>query len=233
MPIEKTLLVSEIFAAHQGEGATVGRAAIFIRLAGCNRNCVWCDSKFTWDKAKGRYMFAKDIMAQIEKYPNIHRVIFTGGEPLLQQNAKELALLLGTLRYYDYTIEMESNGDITPNVVVRQHVDQFNISPKLKHAGGRPMRLEQLQYWMTRTNAIIKIVVQTEEDIVAVVKMYRDSKCSPTEAPWRDRLFVMPEGATKDLHEARCKALTDRCLQEGLNMCVRSHIVLWDGERER
>ena len=46
---DRELKVSEIFASIQGEGPSAGAAAVFLRLAGCNLRCHWCDTKYTWD----------------------------------------------------------------------------------------------------------------------------------------------------------------------------------------
>jgi len=73
--------VVEIFDSIQGEGITVGRPSTFVRLAGCNLRCKWCDTKYAWDQEAGEEMTTDQILAQLVKQPNI---VITGGEPLLQ-----------------------------------------------------------------------------------------------------------------------------------------------------
>ena len=50
---EQQLEVSEIFESVQGEGASVGQPCLFVRLAGCNLKCAWCDTRYAWDFGSG------------------------------------------------------------------------------------------------------------------------------------------------------------------------------------
>ena len=86
------LAVSEIFHAIQGEGKYTGTNVVFIRLGGCTLNCHWCDSKYHKDYISKEI---DDIVKDVKKYKS-HRVVITGGEPLLQQ--EWLAFLLQKLK---------------------------------------------------------------------------------------------------------------------------------------
>jgi organic radical activating enzyme len=72
----------EAFYTVQGEGYFQGNAAYFIRLAGCDVGCHWCDVKDSWDTNKWPLVAVKDIVAEAKKYPSPIAVI-TGGEPLM------------------------------------------------------------------------------------------------------------------------------------------------------
>lgn len=80
--IQQYLPVMESFYTLQGEGAHQGRAAYFIRLAGCDVGCVWCDVKESWDATKHPRLLINDIVAEASTHPGRLAVI-TGGEPLL------------------------------------------------------------------------------------------------------------------------------------------------------
>ena len=73
--------INEIFYSLQGEGHFTGRPAIFIRLAGCNLRCPFCDTDFT----SYTEMAVADILKAIASYP-ARFVVLTGGEPSLQLN---------------------------------------------------------------------------------------------------------------------------------------------------
>lgn len=125
------LYISEIFGPTiQGEGATAGHPAIFIRLAGCNLRCDWCDSKYSWEK--GEKMDVIDIYKQVRDIGgDCERIVITGGEPLLQQKPlEELCGLLGK-----YSLELETNGSIKFDKELRHYFHEINCSPKLKSSG--------------------------------------------------------------------------------------------------
>src|SRR5258708_27788700 len=76
----------ELYKSVQGESSFAGLPCIFVRLAGCNLRCSWCDSEYTFTGGKP---FSEDeIVAQIEALAPCKLVEFTGGEPMLQ--AREL-----------------------------------------------------------------------------------------------------------------------------------------------
>lgn len=81
--IKKTSLpVMESFYTLQGEGFHQGKAAYFIRLAGCDVGCVWCDVKESWDKELYPEQGIDKIVTNAKKYPG-RLVVITGGEPTL------------------------------------------------------------------------------------------------------------------------------------------------------
>ena len=74
----------ELFYSLQGEGYHQGKAAFFIRLAGCDVGCVWCDVKDSWDASKHPVLSIEEIVATAAAHPS-RIAIVTGGEPLLHQ----------------------------------------------------------------------------------------------------------------------------------------------------
>ena len=83
MNTENSLLVSEIFYSLQGESTLAGKPCLFIRLAGCDLRCSWCDTSYAL--SGGTSMTLAEIMEEVEKYP-VRLVELTGGEPLMQEN---------------------------------------------------------------------------------------------------------------------------------------------------
>ena len=97
----------EIYKSVQGESSFAGRPCIFVRLAGCNLRCSWCDSEYTF---KGGYKLSDDeIVAEIEKLAPVKLIEFTGGEPLLQE--RELVPLMDRLLASGYELMIETSGE--------------------------------------------------------------------------------------------------------------------------
>ena len=148
--------VKEIYYSLQGEGAQAGRAAVFCRFAGCNlwsgresdraeAACRFCDTEFVGvdGLGGGRFESAEDLAVAIEqKWPadsslGKRFVVCTGGEPLLQLDAKLIAALHGR----NFEIAVETNGTIA----APEGVDWLCVSPKagteLKQRSGDELKL--------------------------------------------------------------------------------------------
>ena len=97
----------EIYKSVQGESSFAGRPCIFVRLAGCNLRCSWCDSEYTFT---GGYKLSEDeIVAEISKLAPVKLIEFTGGEPLLQE--RELIPLMQRLLAQGYELMIETSGE--------------------------------------------------------------------------------------------------------------------------
>lgn len=101
--------VFEIFSSFQGEGRRQGMRCCFLRLAGCNLGCRWCDTPDARAAAAGKELSSADILNRIEAMGTRYLCV-TGGEPLLQMD--ELAPLLRELSARGYAIDIETNGTI-------------------------------------------------------------------------------------------------------------------------
>lgn len=107
--------VSELFYSIQGESTRAGLPCLFIRLAGCNLRCTYCDSEYTWEEP-ARSLDLTEILAWTDKHP-LTMVELTGGEPLLQENVYPL---LKALVEKDRTVLLETNGSIAVDRVPDQ-----------------------------------------------------------------------------------------------------------------
>jgi len=111
--------INDIFYSLQGEGHNTGRAAVFIRFAGCNLRCSFCDTEFdTFSE-----MSDEEILAAISQYP-ARFVVLTGGEPTLQVDEAFVELL----HQHGYEVAMESNGTRP----APQNLDWLTVSPKVR-----------------------------------------------------------------------------------------------------
>ena len=111
--------INDIFYSLQGEGHNTGRAAVFIRFAGCNLRCSFCDTEFD----TYREMSDEEILEAISQYP-ARFVVLTGGEPTLQVDEAFVELL----HQHGYEVAMESNGTRP----APQNLDWLTVSPKVR-----------------------------------------------------------------------------------------------------
>lgn len=219
----------EIFATVQGEGVSAGVPAVFVRLADCNLRCTWCDTKYTWDwkrydkKAGTVELPLEEIRAAIHEAAGagVRTVVFTGGEPLLQQ--AELAELAAMI---DHRIEVETNGTIVPNEALAARVEQWNCSPKLASSGNgeRARRKPDVLAWFAaRPNAQIKVVVTSEEDVAEVRALGLPA----------EKIILTPEGTDATTLSERSRWLAGQCTAHGYRMGTRLHVFVWGAERGR
>jgi 7-carboxy-7-deazaguanine synthase len=111
------LSVNEIFYSIQGESTYAGKPCVFVRLAGCDLRCSWCDTPYAF--TEGRKMSIEDILHQVGEY-GTPLVEVTGGEPLLQE---EVYPLLERLLDSGRTVLLETGGQIdvsrVPGAVIK------------------------------------------------------------------------------------------------------------------
>jgi 7-carboxy-7-deazaguanine synthase len=99
--------IIEIYKSVQGESSFAGLPCIFVRLAGCNLRCSWCDSEYTF--SGGVKMSAEQVLAEVRRLAPVKLVEVTGGEPMLQE--REVVPLIEQLLAADYTVLIETSGE--------------------------------------------------------------------------------------------------------------------------
>ncbi len=102
--------VCEIYKGILGEGGLAGFTAAIVRCSGCNLRCRWCDTKYAYEG--GQEIGLERIMERIEGF-NTRFVLLTGGEPLMQEEAYELARLILS-KGYGLVVETNGSFDISP-----------------------------------------------------------------------------------------------------------------------
>ena len=110
--MKDSLIVNEIFDSIDGEGLRTGELATFIRLAGCNLRCRYCDTKYSLQISQGKRMSIDKIVDRAKEI-GIKNITLTGGEPLLQKNSYKLIDELIKNNFY-VNIETSGSIDITP-----------------------------------------------------------------------------------------------------------------------
>lgn len=101
------MFLIEIYKSVQGESSFAGLPCIFVRLAGCNLRCAWCDSEYTF--TGGTKMTEDEVVEEVEKLAPVKLVEFTGGEPLLQE--REVIPLMERLLGSGYELMIETSGE--------------------------------------------------------------------------------------------------------------------------
>lgn len=100
--------IVEIFCSIDGEGLRAGELATFIRVAGCNLRCNYCDTKYALEKNTGVEMSIEEILDKVEEF-KVKNITITGGEPLIHQDIDKL---IDVLCEKEYKVNIETNGSM-------------------------------------------------------------------------------------------------------------------------
>lgn len=227
------LNVNEVFGPTiQGEGPFTGQRVAFLRLAGCNLSCSWCDTPYSWDwerydkNEESHKRVVSDLAEELSLMP-VTTLVISGGEPMLQQKG------IGALKEHlaGWSFHIETNGTIAPLHRTDEAVTHYTVSPKLAHAGDpedariKPTALEAFAQRAWDGKAIFKFVAETHADLETISVLVRTHHI-PNEAVW-----VMPEGATRERHMQTLSTLADSVIAKGWNLSSRLHVLVWDAKR--
>lgn len=234
------LKVSEIFYdTIQGEGAYTGVPSIFLRLAGCPVNCVWCDSRNIW-----KHAITVDILylislfrekGIIDRLNNGHHLIITGGSPLLQQKALLVFLtqLLHECRIKPF-IEIENECSIevsSENQALFYLIDCWNNSPKLENAksefAGRYNVVALKQVRMEASECWFKFVVDSKDPEGTWNEI--QSKYIDMGLIKRSQIILMPLGASREELTVQARVqVAEFAVSKGVRYSERVQINLYD-----
>ncbi|MEI6438285.1 MAG: 7-carboxy-7-deazaguanine synthase QueE [Candidatus Omnitrophota bacterium] len=171
--------IIEIFDSVQGEGKYCGTPQVFVRLAGCNLNCSWCDTTHAQkaDAPGVAVMEPLEVWSEIEKvYRGSHSVCFTGGEPLVQKDF--LKEIFPVLQIYKVPVFLETNGTLPEALKeVIEDVDIVSMDIKLPSSTGCPGYWDEHVEFLRVAwgkDVFIKTVITTGttiEDVIRAVEM--------------------------------------------------------------
>jgi 7-carboxy-7-deazaguanine synthase len=218
--------IIEIYKSVQGESTFAGLPCIFVRLAGCNLRCAWCDSEYTF--SGGHKMSLEEVEAEVAKLAPVKLVEITGGEPMLQE--KELLPLMNRLLASGHTLLMETSGE-RPLANVPKAVHKI-VDVKCPQSGeGGSFHLPNLDPLTLRDE--IKFVIADRIDYEFAREFTREHGLEQ-----RVKSVLFSPAFRKDAGPARDAAncildprqLVDWILEDGLNvrLGLQIHKFIWE-----
>ena len=228
------MLISEIFHSLQGEGSLSGVSSLFIRTAGCNLRCNWCDTPYSSWKPEGTMMTPEAIAERVIASSAKH-IVLTGGEPMI---APEVHLLADAIHSAGKHLTIETAATIPPHNIA---CDLASLSPKLsnstpddrlspkwqeKHNDLR-WQPDVVRAWIEAYPYQLKFVICSPSDLEEVETMLQELQCPiPPE-----NVFLMPEGITTEALHEKALWLANICQERGYRYGYRLHIDLYGNTR--
>lgn len=164
---KQTLIVTEMFYSIQGESLFTGCPCVFIRLAGCNLRCSYCDTTYAFHE--GTEMTIEAITERVLSWP-CRLVEITGGEPLFQKNTPELVRGLLDL---DLTVLVETNGSYPVDALDRRCVRIVDV--KCPSSGESHRNLE-VNVTRLDSKDQLKFVMMNREDYLFALDFIKDRR---------------------------------------------------------
>ena len=120
--------IIEIFSSFQGEGLLIGERQIFVRFAGCNLNCNYCDTNDSKSERSGTLMTPQEVTEEINRLltPDCKTISFTGGEPSLYPD-----FISEVSKNFNLNIMLETNGTLPDNIDLIEKLDMVSLDIKL------------------------------------------------------------------------------------------------------
>ena len=220
----RRLRVTEVFESLQGEGPFCCRRALFIRLAGCNLRCPFCDTPYSLDPRSGEPAPLEELVERAARHRGL--VVLTGGEPLLQRGAVNRFLEQLWARDSGVEVQVETNGTLPPpepGEPLRRAY--FVVSPKdfpIAVPGART-HPGWAGYAASTGRAWFKLLAASEEHVAAAAAWAREKNLPP------GRVYVMPvtsgDMSASELLEAH-RRVARWALRYGLEFSPRMHLLL-------
>ena len=214
--------VAEKFVSINGEGVRAGELAVFIRFAGCNLKCGYCDTK--WANAvdaPAEKMESKDILDYILS-TGVKNVTLTGGEPLLRQ---EMSEFIDTLMSAGLRVEIETNGSIH----LREFADRvyrpvFTMDYKLPSSGMEEYMCSD-NFGCLEKHDTVKFVSGSMEDLERAVEVIESHHLTERCHVYISPVFgkIEPADIVEFMKE---KKLNDVRLQ------LQLHKFIWDPDKK-
>ena len=205
--------VVEIFKSIDGEGIRVGYPVTFIRLAGCNLRCNYCDTKYSYENEKFTEMTPQEIYNRVYKLGG-RRITLTGGEPLIHKDVK---VLVDLLIQKGYEVNIETNGSVDITLFLDKHtiitMDYKCASSDMEDK----MLLDNIS--KLRKLDVLKFVVSDDNDLDTVQRIYQNTKATVYISPVFGRIEP--------------KQIVEYMLEHNMENCrvqVQLHKIIWDPE---
>lgn len=232
VPSGETLRVQERFVSIQGEGELAGIPSRFIRVAGCNLRCVWCDSPASSWHPRGPRVAVDELVRECAAGPR--HVVVTGGEPLLFRETATLTQALATAGHH---VTIETAATVT---LAGVHADLMSLSPKLSHSRppeaswaarheARRRRPDVIAALMTGAWQLKFVVRAHDRDALRQDLLEIESLLAtlPLRDDDRSHVLLMPECTDPARLAADYAALVPVCRASGFRLGPRLHIAIF------
>lgn len=224
--IADLMYIIEIYKSVQGESSFAGLPCIFVRLAGCNLRCRWCDSEYTF--TGGSKASVDEVMVEVKNLAPVKLVEITGGEPMLQE--REVVPLMEKLLADGYEVLIETSGERPLTNVPKSVHKIVDVKCPASGEGGsfRPENLNALTQ-----NDEVKFVLADRADYEFAREFVREHGL---ESRARDVLFspAFRKDAAPDRDASNClldpRDLVEWILADGLNvrLGLQIHKFIWE-----
>lgn len=162
--------IVEIFNSIEGEGARSGKLCTFVRTAGCNLRCSYCDTTYSYDIAQARQYEIKQLVEQVEKVAQCYTVTLTGGEPLIHKDVRDCFIPWLLERGYDINIETNGSVDLAQIKRPKHSKLMFTMDWKSPSSGMNDKMLEE-NLRILQPRDVLKFVVGSEEDLNEMLRV--------------------------------------------------------------
>lgn len=236
------LPINEVFCSLQGEGTLAGVPSVFVRTAGCNLRCWFCDSYHTSWEPSGAWLDVEAIADEVRSYEQADHVVLTGGEPLIHEASVRL---LDELADYGYHTTVETNGTIHRDAAI----DLASISPKLASSVPTPDRdpkgdgewaqrheerridVDALAALVDDYESQLKFVVTDADDLPEIADLVDRVREASATRIRDDEVLLMPEGMTRDRLDRTRNEVAELAIQYGYRYTPRLHVDLWNDSK--
>ncbi|MBQ8317839.1 MAG: putative 7-carboxy-7-deazaguanine synthase QueE [Lachnospiraceae bacterium] len=215
--------VVEKFISINGEGRCAGELAAFIRFAGCNLNCSYCDTRWANEVNVPYEILSEEEIYAYIKEQNVNNITLTGGEPLLQENIGRLIKLLSKDK--SLRIEVETNGAVS----LKDYIDigdnvTFTLDYKLPGSKMNHMMVME-NYDLIRTQDTVKFVVSDQGDLDKAREIIEENSLTDKVAVYLSSSFgvIKPED------------IVNYMIEHNLNkvkLQLQMHKYIWDPNRK-
>ncbi len=235
----ENLLICEIFGPTiQGEGALIGRPTVFVRTAGCDYRCSWCDTLYavesryhdTW-----RQMTVEEIMTEIDRLTGNRPLLVTlsGGNPAMQP----LGGLIALGRDIGYSFSLETQGSLAQSWF--SQLEQLTISPKPPSSTMTTdwRKVQECLDAAAGVETVLKCVIMDEADYLFAREAAKRFPHLPVFLQPCNREPVQAgdsEGIVNEKNNARLIRLIDRVIADGwfkVRILPQLHVMLWGNKR--
>ncbi len=219
--------VSEIFYSLSGEGTSMGVPTIFVRLSGCNLNCLYCDTQYAQECRED--LRVTQIVSRLQLNP-IVPLIITGGEPLVQ--ADEVGNLVFATS--GRRTEIETNGSIDPPKSWFKDVGCWSVDVKCPSSGPPYGSFKTKWLRRMRKQDQLKFVVGTQEDLNFVKGFLNGATLRPTVliSPMASILLNKKEGAVEEYwNRVWLQEVAEFCKVQNVRMSLQSQKIIY-GDRK-